>query len=192
MKLGYARVSTDEQSLAVQLEQLKSAGCDRIHCEKQSGKSTAYRLELDRLMQYLETPRRPGEVDTVIVTKLDRLARSTADLLAIVARIGKAGASFVSLAEPWADTTSPAGTLIMTVFAGVAQFELERMKERCAAGRARARRDGVKFGRSKVLSRHKEHLALAALKGGATPREVAHDLQVSRSTVYRLKKQAGA
>ena len=191
MKLGYACVSTDEQSLAVQVEQLRAAGCSFIFEEKASGK-TAQRRQLETMLVEIEEWQRfqPARC-TVVVTKLDRLARSTSDLLQIVARIGAAGASFVSLAEPWADTTSPAGTLIMTVFAGVAQFERERMLERCNAGRARAKRDGVQFGRKRALTRHQETLAISALKRGELPSAVARDLGVSRATMYRFKRQQG-
>lgn len=198
MKLGYARVSTEDQSLTVQLEQLKAAGCALIYQEKFSGKSRD-REQLTKLLAFVEMPCAECQYHTtacdvctprvIVVTKLDRLARSTQDLLSIVERIGKAGASFVSLAEPWADTTSPAGKLIMTVFAGVAQFERERMMERCEAGRARAKRDGVHLGRSAKLTAHQQREARSRLERGERPADIALSYRVHKATIYRLKSR---
>lgn len=114
--LGYARVSTDEQDLTNQRADLHAAGCTRIYAEKVTG-ARRDRPELARLLDHL----RPGDV--VTVTRLDRLARSTRDLLDIAARIQEAGAGLRSLAEPWADTTTPAGRMVLTIFAGIAEFE---------------------------------------------------------------------
>lgn len=213
MTLGYARVSTDEQSLEVQVKELKSAGCKLVFTEKLSGK-TAQRPVLEKLMGFLEqkcpqchgfddycadvapcetcaaTGRRYPDV--LVVTKLDRLARSTSDLLAIVERIGRAGASFVSLAEPWADTTSPAGKLIMTVFAGVAQFERERMLERCDAGRAVAKQNGVRFGRRPKLTAHQEREIGTRLDAGENVRTLAQSYRVNRATIYRVRQKGRA
>ena len=115
MKIGYARVSTEDQKLTIQIEALKKAGCTLIFREKVSG---AYRdrPELNRMLDQL----RKGDV--VAVWKLDRLARSTRNLLEIVETISNAGARFQSISEPWADTTSHAGKMIMTIFAGIAEF----------------------------------------------------------------------
>ena len=119
VKIGYARVSTLDQNLAVQLQALKKAGCQKIFREKRSGASR-HRPELQRLVEQLRAR------DTIVVWKLDRLARSTRDLLDTMEQIGEAGARFRSLSEPWADTTTPAGKMIMTVFAGIAEFERHR------------------------------------------------------------------
>ncbi|WP_143491014.1 recombinase family protein, partial [Pseudomonas sp. Bc-h] len=140
MKIGYARVSTDDQNLDIQLASLQEAGCERVFKEKLSGASMA-RPEIQRLLDNL----RNGDV--VIVWRLDRLARSTRDLLEIADRIKATGAKFKSLSEPWADTTSPAGKMVMTVFAGIAEFERELIRGRTSAGRISAKKRGVKFGR---------------------------------------------
>ena len=123
MKLGYARVSTVDQHLELQLGVLKKAGCEKIYLEKISG-AQRQRPELLRLLDQL----RPD--DTVIVWKLDRLARSTRDLLEITDAIMTAKAAFQSLSEPWANTTTHAGKMIMTVFAGIAEFERDLIRER--------------------------------------------------------------
>jgi len=197
MKLGYARVSTDDQSLAVQLEQLKAAGCSHIFREHQSGKS-AVRPQLQAAMLALETrvdPRglTPYEVILVpeiqlvlVVTKLDRLARNTRDLLEIVDRIGKAGAGLVSLGEPWANTTSPAGKLIMTVFAGIAEFERARILERTSEGRALAKRNGVHMGRPGKFSAEQRRAILKMLKESPV-KEVARVFKADPTTIRRMR-----
>ena len=116
MLLGYARVSTDDQDLTLQKTALKAAGCRRTFEEKVSGAKRA-RPELDRMLEQLR------DDDVVVVTRLDRLARSTRDLLDIAEKLNEAGAGLRSLAEPWADTTTPAGRMVLTVFAGIAEFE---------------------------------------------------------------------
>lgn len=116
MHLGYARVSTDAQDLTNQRAELTAADCTKLFSEKITG-AQRDRPELGRMLDHL----RPG--DLVTVTRLDRLARSTRDLLDIAERIQTAGAGLRSLAEPWADTTTPAGRMVLTVFAGIAEFE---------------------------------------------------------------------
>src|SRR5262245_33835036 len=115
---GYARVSTDGQSLASQDAQLRAAGCAKVYAEKVSG-STTDRPELAKVLRRLEAG------DVLVVTRLDRLARSTRDLLNILDAIGKAGAGFKSLGDAWADTTTPHGRLMLTVLGGLAEFERE-------------------------------------------------------------------
>jgi DNA invertase Pin-like site-specific DNA recombinase len=177
LHLGYARVSTEAQDFENQRELLKLAGCSRIFAEKISGTRRG-RPELERLLDHL----RPG--DLVVVTRLDRLARSTVDLLELAERIKLAGAGLKSLAEPWADTTSPAGLMVMTVFAGMAQFERSLIVERTRAGRDAARARGVKFGRKPALT--DEQLTLAReLQGQKSTSEIARVLGVHRSTLYR-------
>jgi len=116
MKIGYARISTKDQKLTLQLEALKKAGCNRIFREKVSG-AFRNRPELNRMLDQLR------EGDVVTAWKLDRLARSTRNLLEIVETIANAGARFQSISEPWADTTTHARKMIMTIFAGIAEFE---------------------------------------------------------------------
>jgi len=115
MKIGYARVSTQDQKLDLQLKALKKAGCQKIFREKVSG-ATRQRPEFQRMLDQI----RPG--DTIIVWKLDRLARSTRDLLNTMEMISEAAGKFQSLSEPWANTNTHAGKMIMTVFAGIADY----------------------------------------------------------------------
>ena len=131
MNIGCARVSTSDQNLDLQLEAFKMIDCKRVFLERSSG-AHRHRHELERLFDQ----RSSG--DTVVVWKLDRLARSTRDLLEIAETIRAVGASFRSLSEPWADTTSHAGKLIMTLFTGLAEFERDLIRERTSAGRSAA------------------------------------------------------
>ena len=139
MLIGYARVSTDDQNLELQRAALGEAGCTRIYEEKLSG-ANRNRPELVRLLDHL----RGGDV--VVVYRLDRLARSTRDLLEIAEQLRETDAGLRSLSEPWANTTSPAGRMVLTVFAGIAEFERALIHERTGAGRAAARARGVRFG----------------------------------------------
>ena len=143
--LGYARVSTDGQDLTGQRAELHAAGCARIYAEKITG-TRRDRPELARLLDHL----RPGDI--VTVARLDRLARSTRDLLDIAERIQAAGAGLRSLAEPWADTTTPAGRMVLTVFAGIAEFERSLIIDRTKHGREAAKARGVKFGPRPTLT----------------------------------------
>jgi DNA invertase Pin-like site-specific DNA recombinase len=133
--VGYARVSTQDQDLSGQLAALKAAGADPIYREKISG-ARADRPQLGRLMARLM----PGDI--VVVTKLDRLGRSTRELLELIDRIGKAGASFRSLGDPLWDTSSAQGRLLSTLLAGIAEFERELIRERTGEGRAPRRAAG--------------------------------------------------
>ena len=139
-RLGYARVSTYGQTLDAQLEQLKAEGCAKIYREKASG-AKADRRELLRLLGSLA----PGDV--VTVTRIDRLARSTFDLFAIVKQIVDAGGQFRSLAEPWADTSTSTGRLMIAVLGGLADVERDLIRTRTAEGRSRAKARGKHMGR---------------------------------------------
>lgn len=178
MNFGYARVSTEGQELENQMAALQQAGCVRLFCEKLSG-ALRQRPELARMLEQLR------ESDIVTVTKLDRLARSTRDLLEIADAINDAGAGLRSLSEPWADTTSPAGTMILTVFAGIAEFERKLILERTQAGRAVALQRGVRFGRPVKLSAEQLLLAKRLLSEGQPARMVARTLGVHVATLYR-------
>ena len=123
--------------------------------------------------------------DMVVVWKLDRLARSTRDLLEISDTIAQAGAGLKSLSEPWADTTSPAGRMVLTVFAGLAEFERELIKERTGTGRIAAKERGVRFGRPSSLSPDQTVLARRLLDEGKSAREVAETFGVHKTTIYR-------
>jgi DNA invertase Pin-like site-specific DNA recombinase len=178
MMIGYARVSTDDQKLDLQRAALSDAGCSRIYEEKISGASRN-RPELARLLDHL----RDGDV--VVVYRLDRLARSTRDLLDIAELIKEAEAGLRSLSEPWADTTSPAGRMVLTVFAGIAEFERALIHQRTGAGRTAARARGVRFGRPPKLTA--EHVAVARrlIDEGTAVRETARILNVHAATLYR-------
>jgi DNA invertase Pin-like site-specific DNA recombinase len=177
--LGYARVSTDDQDLTNQRAELHAAGSTRIFSEKITG-TRRERPELARMLEHL----RPGDV--VIVTRLDRLARSTRDLLDIAERIRAAGADLRSLAEPWADTTTPAGRMVLTVFAGIAEFERSLIIDRTKNGRQAAKNRGVKFGRRPTLSSAQiEHAHRLVDQDGRTIAQAAELLGVHRSTIYR-------
>ncbi len=179
MRIGYARVSTVDQHLELQLGVLKKAGCEKIYLEKISG-AQRQRPELLRLLDQL----RPD--DTVIVWKLDRLARSTRDLLEITDAIMTAKAAFQSLSEPWANTTTHAGKMIMTVFAGIAEFERDLIRERTGAGRVAAQARGVQFGRPKKLNHEQRLLVLRLLQEGKSVGEIAKTFKVHGATIYRL------
>lgn len=179
MKIGYARVSTTDQNLDLQLTALKEADCGRIYQEKISG-AKIDRPELQRLLDQL----RPGDV--VVVWKLDRLARSTQNLLELAEQIKKAEASFCSLSEPWADTTSPSGRMIMTVFAGIAEFERDLIRERTGAGRIAAKKRGVRFGRPEKMNDEQKSLAKRLLQENKSVSEVAKTFNVHKATIYRL------
>ena len=178
MLLGYARVSTEDQNLDIQLQKLKQAGCKRFFQEKVSG-AHRERPELASMLQHLR------EGDTVVVWKLDRVARSTRDLLEISDTISQAGAGLKSLSEPWADTTSPAGRMVLTVFAGLAEFERELIKERTGTGRIAAMKRGVRFGRPSRLQPDQAALAKRLLEEGKSAKEVASTFGVHRATIYR-------
>jgi DNA invertase Pin-like site-specific DNA recombinase len=179
MKIGYARVSTLDQHLDLQLRALKKAGCTKIWREKVSGLNRQ-RPELQRLLDHL----RSG--DMVVVWKLDRIARSTRHLLEIMDTIRETGARFRSLSEPWADTTTTAGKMMMTIFAGIAEFERELIQERTAAGRIAAQKRGVRFGRPRKLNADQEKLARRLVSEGKGVPEIAHTFNVHPSTIYRL------
>lgn len=179
MMIGYARVSTRGQDLDQQRVALGTAGCIRIFEEKVSG-TKRDRPELAKMLDHL----RAGDV--VTITRLDRLARSTGDLLDIAERIRTAEAGLRSLAEPWADTTTPAGRMVLTVFAGMAEFERSLIVERTSAGRIAAKARGVRFGPSPVLSAGQIAHARQLIRDEERPvAEVARLLGVHRSTLYR-------
>jgi len=178
MLIGYARVSTDDQDLKIQRERLTGSGCTKVYEEKVSGARTD-RPELLKMMENV----RPN--DTVVVYRLDRLARSTRDLLTIAEALADAGAGLKSLSEPWADTTSAAGRMILTVFAGIAEFERSLIRDRTSTGRAAAMRRGVQFGRPTKRTSEKTALALRLLNEGLSVPQVAKTLGVHYATLYR-------
>ena len=179
MKIGYARVSTEEQNLDMQLTALRKAGCKKIFQEKISGTKWE-RPELHKMLDIVNTG------DIVIVWRLDRLARSTKMLLEITERIMDSGGKFSSLSEPWADTTSPAGKMIMTIFAGMAEFERELIRDRTGSGRKAAKERGVKFGRPSKMTEAQMKAAMRLLRDGQSIRQVAATFNIHYTTLYRL------
>ncbi|MEO9517479.1 MAG: recombinase family protein [Paracoccaceae bacterium] len=177
--IGYARVSTSGQTLDAQVEQLAETCCDNIFQETVSG-ARSNRPELKNALAAL------SEGDVLIVTRLDRLARSTRDLLDIVHAIENQGAKLKALADPWVDTTTPTGKLILTVLGGLAEFERSLIAERTAEGRARAKRDGKRLGRPPKLSMHQRKVVIRMRKKGQDNAEIARTLGVSRSTISRV------
>lgn len=160
--LGYAHVSTQDQQLDGQIEALKSAGATKVFQEKISG-VRAYPPQLAKLMAAL------APCDVVIVTKLDRLGRSTRELLELIDRISKAGAAFRSLGDPLWNTSSPQGRLLSTLLAAIAEFERELIRERTGEGRKRAMAAGIKFGRKRKLSDYQRLEAIKRREAGETP-----------------------
>jgi DNA invertase Pin-like site-specific DNA recombinase len=177
---GYARVSTDGQSVAAQEAQLRAAGCGKVYAEKVSGKGTGGRVELAKALRRLD------KGDVLIVTRLDRLARSTRDLLNILHDLGDCGVGFKSLADAWADTTTAHGRLMLTVLAGIAEFERELINARTGEGRARAKARGVKFGRPPALNAHQRQEAIQRLQEGASQADLARSYGVGVATINRL------
>jgi DNA invertase Pin-like site-specific DNA recombinase len=163
---GYARVSTDGQTLAAQDAALMAAGCDKVYAEKASGAVTD-RKALTKALSVLQ------EGDTLIVTRLDRLARSTRDLLNTLHAVAKKGAGFKSLADAWADTTTPHGRLMLTVLGGLAEFERELIRARTGEGRARAKARGVHMGRPPKLTPHQQAEARQRRAKGETLTDMA-------------------
>jgi len=177
--IGYARVSTDGQSLQSQTEALHQAGASRVYSEKISG-AYADRPQLAKAIAAL------ADGDCLVVCKLDRLARSTRDLLNTLDAIGKIGASFKSLNDPWADTTTPHGRLMLTVLGGLAEFERHLILSRTAEGRTRAQANGIKFGRKPSLTPYQRAEALRRRAAGETLVEIARSFNVSHMTIARL------
>src|SRR5215218_7930925 len=178
---GDARVSTDGQSVAAQVAALQDAGAAKVWREVASGARTD-RAQLRRAIAALE----PGDV--LMVTRLDRLARSTRDLLNVLDEITKRDAGFRSLGDAWADTTTPHGRLMLTVLGGLAEFERELIRARTGEGRERAKKRGVKLGRKPKLTPHQRQEALQRRDvDGENHRSIARSYNVSQSTISRLR-----
>lgn len=177
MKVGYARVSTTAQNLDMQIKALTDAGCERIFEEKVSG--VGERVELKAALQFL----RDG--DALVIYKLDRLGRSMRDLLNILTYLEKRGVGVISLKDG-IDVSSTSGKLIMHIFAALAEFERDLIKERTAEGRAAAKKKGVKFGRPKEEHNEKATACAQLYRCGITVPQIMQQLSIkSKSTIYR-------
>lgn len=180
MKIGYARVSTKNQSLFLQVKALKEAGCLQIHQEVASGAKTA-RPVLDEIVRNLR------EGDTLIIWKLDRLGRNLAHLIHLVTKLIEKKVGLISLNDP-IDTTTAQGRLVFGIFASLAEFERELIRERTQAGLESARSRGRKGGRPKgmsILAIEKSAIAEALYKNGTIPvKKIAEQLSISKTTLY--------
>jgi DNA invertase Pin-like site-specific DNA recombinase len=179
MKYGYARVSSNTQDYNGQIDALKSAGCERIFSEKASAKSINGRREFDKLIRALN----PG--DTVVVTKLDRLARSSRDLHNILHELQERSCGFVSLGESWCDTTTDVGRLVMTIMGGIAEFERSLIRKRCEEGIERAKAKGTRFGRPTALDPGQRRKIAERYAEGMTMAELAREYECGEATIWR-------
>jgi DNA invertase Pin-like site-specific DNA recombinase len=177
MKFGYMRVSTFDQNLDRQEKQLEEFGCDRIFFEKITG-TKRHRPELNNLLEFL----RPE--DTVVVSDLTRLSRSTKDLIEITELIAQKGAHLKSLKESWLDTTTAHGKMLFTIFAGIAQFERDLTSERTKEGILAAKKRGKFPGRPKT-DEEKINYALYLIEQGMSRTDAAEKAGISRMTLYR-------
>src|SRR5271165_1842734 len=182
-RLGYARVSTYGQTLDAQLDQLRAAGCTKIYREKVTG-AHSDRRELLKMLKAIA----PGDV--VTVTRIDRLARSTFDLFGIVKRIVDTKAQFRSLAEPWADTGTSTGRLMLAVLGGLADVERDLIRTRTAEGRSRAKARGQPMGRPPSLTPAQQKEAPRRRAQGATLQELADSYDRRISTMRRATRAA--
>ncbi|MBY5453950.1 recombinase family protein [Rhizobium leguminosarum] len=174
-RIGYARVSTTDQDLAIQTERLKAAGCEIIRSETGSGASRKGRSELETIMEFL----RSG--DELVVLRLDRLGRSTRDVLNLVHELDEKGAS-LRILEPEVTTAGNMGRMVITILGMVADMELTFIKDRQRAGIEAAKAEGVYKGRKKAVDDEDIRRRIAA---GASKADVARELRISRMTVYR-------
>lgn len=183
MRVGYARVSTTSQNLDMQVSALTDAGCEKIYTEKVSG--VGDRTELKAVLEYL----RDG--DSLVIYKLDRLGRNMKDLLAIIEQLQQKNVSLVSLRDN-IDTGSTTGKLIMHIFASLAEFERDLIKERSAEGRREAKKKGVRFGRPKQPKPEKANMCAQLYRNGNSVSAIMRTTGIkSRNTVYKYLRMEG-
>ena len=176
MLVGYARVSSVGQSLDVQLAALNEAGCEKIFAEKQSGTTVGQREQLHDALEFVR------EGDTLVVTRLDRLARSASDLHTIVSQLSRKGVSFRCLQQSGIDTSTSTGKLLLSMLAAIAEFETDIRKERQREGIERAKAAGVYKGRKPSV----DATAVRQLhEQGVSPTLIAKQLGIGRASVYR-------
>jgi DNA invertase Pin-like site-specific DNA recombinase len=182
--LGYSRVSTDGQTLDAQHASLIAAGAAKVFSEKVSGVITG-RKQLQKAIDALKSG------DVLLVTRIDRLARSTRDLLNVLHQITEKGAGFKSLGDPMIDTTSPHGRLLLQIMGALAEFERSMILARTAEGRKRALDRGVKFGRKPKLTPFQKREVLNRVANGESQADLARVFAVNPSTIYRMVASAG-
>jgi Site-specific recombinases, DNA invertase Pin homologs len=178
VKIGYARVSTEEQNLDRQIDILKQIGCDRIYEEKVSGIKKE-RPELNKMLDQIRTG------DVIIISDLTRLSRSIKDLFSIVEQIEGKGANIKSLKESWVDTTTAQGKLMFTIFAGISQFERDLISQRTIEGLNAARSRGKKGGRPKVNNKDIKLAIKMYTSKIYSISEITKATGVSKTTLYR-------
>ena len=177
MKIGYARISTSDQNMALQIDALEAAGCEYIYEETASG-AAKDRPELKAALTYARTG------DTLVVWKLDRLARSMKQLVDTIEYLQANEVGFVCLTQA-IDTTTPSGKLVFGIFAALAEFERELIRERTLAGLAAAKAQGRVGGRPSAMTQAQIELGQDQLRRGCSVAQVARDLKVSRQSIYR-------
>ena len=183
MRIGYARVSTTAQNLDMQVTALTEAGCEKIYSEKVSG--VAHRERLQECMQYLR------EGDCLVIYKLDRLGRSLKDLLDIIEQLQKRNISLVSLRDN-IDTGSTTGKLVLHIFASLAEFERDLIKERTEEGRREAKKKGVRFGRPKQPKPERASMCAQLYRNGNSVSAIMRTTGIrSRNTVYKYLRMEG-
>jgi DNA invertase Pin-like site-specific DNA recombinase len=184
-RIGYARVSTDDQHPEAQAERLTAAGCNKVFTDKGVSGALRSRPELDKCLAYL----RPGDV--LVTVKLDRLGRSVKNLHEVAERLERDGIGLQCLDQP-IDTTSAAGKLFFTMLAAFAEFERDLIRDRTRDGLAVARKAGRSGGRKAKLADYQVEHARKRIEAGAAVTDVAAELSVDRATIYRaLQRQAG-
>jgi DNA invertase Pin-like site-specific DNA recombinase len=180
--IGYARVSTTDQNLDGQMDALKAAGAVKIFSEKESGTKTDRKALANAIASL-------NDGDVLVVTRIDRLARSTLDLLQTLEAVSKRGAGFKALNDPWADTTTAHGKLMLTVLAGIGEFERSLILARTTEGRVRAKAKGIRFGRKPKLTDYQQAEVMDRLAKGHSHTEVARSFNVHQTTISALAKR---
>jgi DNA invertase Pin-like site-specific DNA recombinase len=178
-RIGYARVSSTDQNFDGQIERLQATDCSKIFAEKLSGKSTNGRHELTKAFKAL----RPGDV--LVITKLDRLARSIRDLLSIIDQLRAGGVMLKALDDTWLDTTSPHGELIFTIMGAMAEFERKLIRQRCEEGIKRAKAQGKQFGRPAALDVGQRRKIAERHANGESMAVLARDYSCGVATIFR-------
>ncbi|MEO1564465.1 MAG: recombinase family protein [Pseudomonadota bacterium] len=182
MQIGYARVSTQTQSLDRQIGALNAAGADRIFREKATAKTVKGRPQLEKAIDAL------GTGDVFVIAEWDRVTRSMMDGITIIQRVADRGASVKVLDKPWLDLTSPMGKGILAFLSALAEDERERITRRANEGRAAAKARGVKFGPKPKLTDHQRSLVEQRLLEGDSCRAIAKDMGVAHTTISRLRE----